>query len=949
MKKCFLKILLVIASVTIINAQDVWKTYYKKYSYVIFADNGNSLCYTQTTQLVQFDKASGYFKYTPMPYSVLPCNSDHNAYQVNPTALVADPQGRLWMATTYYDPYDYTATDSAGQLYYFDGVNWTSWSSNLTGAGFEPNLSPTFDRNGDMWFKSPSMGIVRYSGGTFTNWDTLNSQLPSQYITGSLVFDQNNNLWAGCTDNNYNNGGVFKFDGTTFTYYSDTAIGAHYPYFSCYLLKVSPTNVVYATNGYSGDYYYYTYSNGAWSATLIDTALTGIYATPTDLFFDSAGNNYMAFGKGIVKSDGNSNTLITNLPGYNTNYNSVSSSETDANGTVWLTVNGYFASYDFNNFTSYSDPRAVLQSNLMLSQVIDKNQDHWISYQDAGIDKIDPGYNFSNSNAPPSQGAGGGVLTMALDTSGNIWYGGGGWSPVFNFNPVTDSAKSYQLSESVGCAYNTISGIAIDKNNRVYVVGSTAGACGGFSIMVDDSLQLQDIYFLGFEHALSCIAVDSSNNVWLGSSYDVVGNSGGGIAKFDGVNYTNYNPSNCALPDSNIQSLAVDPTNRLWVGTCNHGFSIFDGNTWVNYDTSNSLLPYNHVEGFYFKNGNTLVATQQGFCVIDAANNWTVYTPQNSGLVDGDCESIVMDQYCNIWAATECGLSQLVGGCGNSLKILYGSVKKENGTPVPNTEVLLMKPDTAAGILKPIDNTITDAQGNYTFATTEPVVYVHPEPDPHNAPSVFAGYEDTALVQQLATAISMNQPTVRSNVTLHSNPGASGYLTLSGMVYNSGGGKPGAVHLYLVQNGAPVAGAVINVDGSFTFSNLASGTYSIWVDKMEVNNGIAPSVTLGQANGSVTAMLYPTYLQILTTGITVPTATNSLKIYPNPSTGAFYFTGIPTGAQIHIYNILGEQVSSGIANGSVNSVSLINEPKGVYFYRVLESNNVVGSGKIVVE
>ncbi len=42
---------------------------------------------------------------------------------------------------------------------------------------------------------------------------------------------------------------------------------------------------------------------------------------------------------------------------------------------------------------------------------------------------------------------------------------------------------------------------------------------------------------------------------------------GGGLAKFDGVNWTVYNTSNSGLPDNHVYAIAIDGQGNKWIGT----------------------------------------------------------------------------------------------------------------------------------------------------------------------------------------------------------------------------------------------------------------------------------------------------------------------------------------------------------------------------------------------
>ena len=44
-------------------------------------------------------------------------------------------------------------------------------------------------------------------------------------------------------------------------------------------------------------------------------------------------------------------------------------------------------------------------------------------------------------------------------------------------------------------------------------------------------------------------------------------NKNGGLAKFDGVNWTVYNTENSGLPDNGVMSVGIDAQGNKWIGT----------------------------------------------------------------------------------------------------------------------------------------------------------------------------------------------------------------------------------------------------------------------------------------------------------------------------------------------------------------------------------------------
>ena len=75
--------------------------------------------------------------------------------------------------------------------------------------------------------------------------------------------------------------------------------------------------------------------------------------------------------------------------------------------------------------------------------------------------------------------------------------------------------------------------------------------------------------------------VDREGTVWAGTW-------GGGLARFDGRNWTNYTTAE-GLPGNHVFSLHTDPQGRLWIGT-NNGLARKDGDKFVVMTTNDGLF-----------------------------------------------------------------------------------------------------------------------------------------------------------------------------------------------------------------------------------------------------------------------------------------------------------------------------------------------------------------------
>jgi len=78
---------------------------------------------------------------------------------------------------------------------------------------------------------------------------------------------------------------------------------------------------------------------------------------------------------------------------------------------------------------------------------------------------------------------------------------------------------------------------------------------------------------------------------------------------------------------------------------------------------------------------------------------------------------------------------------------------------------------------------------------------------------------------------------------------------------------------------------------------------------------------------------------------------SSVTIYPNPSTGVFTIdmNNITGKQQLQVYNVLGQQVYANTLSENKTQVSL-NQPAGVYLYRILSLNGkTLSEGKFILK
>jgi ligand-binding sensor domain-containing protein len=194
-------------------------------------------------------------------------------------------------------------------------------------------------------------------------------------------------------------------------------------------------------------------------------------------------------------------------------------------------------------------------------------------------------------------------------------------------------------------------------------------------------------HFEGWLAPIMAITIDKEGNKWIGTE-------GGGLAKFDGTDWTVYNGSNSDLPSNDIYSIVIDDHDNKWIGTnvglakfdgddwtiyknmySNHiysiiiddhdnkwigtimGLAMFDGDDWTFYWTNNSDLPSNQIYSMAIdESGNKWIGAAGGGLARFDGENWTVYDTENSDLPDNTIYSIAIDEDGKKWIGTFNGM-----------------------------------------------------------------------------------------------------------------------------------------------------------------------------------------------------------------------------------------------------------------------------------------------------
>lgn len=240
----------------------------------------------------------------------------------------------------------------------------------------------------------------------------------------------------------------------------------------------------------------------------------------------------------------------------------------------------------------------------------------------------------------------GGVLPNFLssvqpDQDGNIWAG------AFQ-NGISSYKNGSWTNESTG----NVKDVHVDSINQVWIATSDQGVK-----YYDGSTwtNFRTNNTNGFNSdVVNCLTDDGKGNIYIG--FDPQGNWVGGMAKFDGTNWSRWTTTLNNLPSNQVNRIAFKPDGTLLIAT-DAGLVEGSGTNWTLYETGNSGIPSNLVNTVSINAaGLIFVGTEAGMATFDGTT-WTVFNTSNSGLKDNRIREIAFDNTGHTWMATGAGVA----------------------------------------------------------------------------------------------------------------------------------------------------------------------------------------------------------------------------------------------------------------------------------------------------
>ena len=537
------------------------------------------------------------------------------------TEIEVDPAGNLWI----------------GSLMYISKYDGRAWKNKETGNPYSAYFAINdilFDKTDTAWIAA-SWGLGRLTGDTLIEgFAGLNNEIYS------LAIDKNNVLWIGTNGN-----GLIKYDGINKTVF-DTSNSA------------IPCNTIY------------------------------------DMKFDSKGNLWLATYEGLVKYDG-SNWMIYNENNSGLPEDVIYKITIDLQNVIWIgTRDKGLIKYDGMNWEKYNLSNSIFPSNYISSIALDGKGYVW--FGTSSLIKYDRNswtlYDTSNSGLVGTFYGNIAVKAIESDEKENLWIGYRGEPWLTKYDGQNwfhyDSTNSPFSKELVSC-------LRVDPDDNLWIGSSRGlvkfdGKNWAIYNMENTPLTSNVIYDIEF---------DKEGNLWCGLGFNVYyDNNGnpainiGGLAKFDGNNWYIYNTGNSGLPFDNVGRIAFDSEGVLWLATWHPGvagieygggLTKFDGINWTTYNIDNSPLTSNTIFDIAVdKDDNLWLSTCAGGLVkYDRKNSWAVYNILNSGIAFNSQNVVAIDSYGNKWIGhNESGVSVFREG-----GVIITEIKKNNFSKIVNS------------------------------------------------------------------------------------------------------------------------------------------------------------------------------------------------------------------------------------------------------------------------
>jgi ligand-binding sensor domain-containing protein len=434
-----------------------------QYDFIFSASTGNSV--NKIVPMGNTIWASGYYLVGKFNGSGWDFKLLDSRYTTN--SIIPDSIGNLWIRTTgglcKYDGTNITfyndsiqTSDALGKdhhgnfwlysdsgLVKFDGANFYHLGSNYN---YQYVKSIFVDLNDNIWLGAAYGKLYKYSSGTWSVYDTSNSQLSENGTTKPFLKDVNGNLLVGNSL-----GGLLSFDGINWSDISQPAWSNS---------KGLATVITSAENNLGETYVIYNNNiskivgNTITNISLLNLGVnTGIVRK---IYFDQNNIMWLATSGGIIKYDGSTLTRFT-LPGTFT-YSVYDIVQDTLNNNLLFSADVGLLRYDGTNLVNLT---TLYSSNAysLREMCYDNQHQLWIGSSNRGLIKfVDSTFTYFNTHYQD-------VEDIAIDQNNIKCIVSG--PMYFEFNDSTG-----QIIDSIYITPYSFHNVAIDNLNNKWLTSS---------------------------------------------------------------------------------------------------------------------------------------------------------------------------------------------------------------------------------------------------------------------------------------------------------------------------------------------------------------------------------------------------------------------------------------------------------------------------------------------
>jgi streptogramin lyase len=594
--------------------------------------------------------------------------------------------------------------------------------------------------------------------------------------------------------------------------------------------------------------------------------------------------------------------------------------------------------------------------------------------------------NYSYTNFTTAQGLPiNNIKTVAVDQSGNIWFGSTAGLTRYNGFTMTT------FTTAQGLIHNTVNDLYIAPNGDILVA-------------TDNGLSRYN--GTTFTNSLSgtiirCVYAEPNGNIWIGTA-------GGGVRRYTTA-WATWTTTN-GIPHNFVNTITKDQNGNIWIGT-SEGVGKFNGTTWTSYTSINGsntdadqvisstcdadgvmwfgskpslgigggVTRFNGTAWTYYNITDGLAGRQVEDMISDSENRKWIATFNNGaslltdpafpqvnfttlsnagGLISNQVQGVAIDQDGHIWFATQNGVSKLTPVKFNSIQKIDAKCNTNfQGSVIVNAgglSTLFYSIDGGTTFqtsgtfnnLAPGTYEVIISDGIYSSTTPDVTIEVIDPVSPglQSTFSVCSGDSVQIIVPNQGSNYQWTPPAHLSSDTVFNpmvSPPSSQYYYLSMLDAN---GCPVLDTTYVqVAESSPMT---LQVNGNiFTCTgNFVSYVWTYYDDVIpgaftNIYAATQPGIYGVYATNSNNCTTYSGMIHYNNTGFEEYDQPLSMNIYQSESSIIFTITGKLSSDKLIMYDITGKIVSEIMLNKtSENTYSAqyfpVETPAGVYFVRI---------------